>query len=340
MLIANQRRRVIPIIPAPVLKRHKVDEPSDTRFRAAARLMQSLWRERQGYACGRRDDDAHNSRKLGSRLTVKTAQTGANFITPEVSELVRWELAYREIAATIDTKRLSGNLLSSQALTFNLFGPLKLSPKLATAVFRRLFPDFVQKVEDIWFEHSPGRRHSGFTGDNTAFDLIALCHTLRGNTGFIAIEVKYSEAASTQPGRSPRYDDLARQSGLFHDPDAAALRSPGVQQFWREHLLAHTMVHAGLYDEGLFIVAAPSQNRECQIVIEKYRQQLTAAGTPKVAFDTVTIETIIDAMAAEGAGKEAQLLRTRYFDFSSVDRALFQIIRGGKDRLEPARKAA
>jgi hypothetical protein len=35
----------LPLIPADVLKKHRVHEPLDTRFRSAARLLQALWRE-------------------------------------------------------------------------------------------------------------------------------------------------------------------------------------------------------------------------------------------------------------------------------------------------------
>jgi hypothetical protein len=35
----------LPLIPADVLKKHRVHEPLDTRFRSAARLFQALWRE-------------------------------------------------------------------------------------------------------------------------------------------------------------------------------------------------------------------------------------------------------------------------------------------------------
>jgi hypothetical protein len=37
----------LPIIPPHVLKKHRVHEPLDTRFRSAARLLQALWRQRQ-----------------------------------------------------------------------------------------------------------------------------------------------------------------------------------------------------------------------------------------------------------------------------------------------------
>src|ERR1700737_397770 len=35
----------LPLIPANVLKKHRVHEPLDPRFRSAARLLQALWRE-------------------------------------------------------------------------------------------------------------------------------------------------------------------------------------------------------------------------------------------------------------------------------------------------------
>jgi hypothetical protein len=42
----------LPLIPANVLKKHHVNEPLDTRFRSAARLLQSLWREDRGLPIG------------------------------------------------------------------------------------------------------------------------------------------------------------------------------------------------------------------------------------------------------------------------------------------------
>jgi len=41
---------------------------------------------------------------------------------------------------------------------------LTLDPKLATAVFRRLLPEFVHGVQHIAFEHSPGRRDGPLKG--------------------------------------------------------------------------------------------------------------------------------------------------------------------------------
>jgi hypothetical protein len=341
MSVPNPRRRVVPVIPTAVLERHQALEPGDGRFKAAARLMQSLWREQRGYQCGRYVDRNGKPRRLGSRLPAAVAQGGGNFLSPEVLALVHREIAYREIAAVIDTKRLFGNLLSSQTLTFNLLGPLKLDLELATTVFKGLFPDFCAAVEDIWFEHSPGRGRRAFTDDHTAFDALVLCRTVRGGTGFIALEVKYSEGAGSAPLPSrPRYEELSRQSGLYRDPMAPALRSAPLQQFWREHLLAQSMLQAKLYDEGLFVLTAPSQNHECDRAVTRYREHLAECAPSAAGFAAVSIEAIIEAIEQAGAVVTAGALRERYFDFSRVDRALFQVVSVRPKELETVRAAA
>jgi len=43
----------LPLIPADVLKKHRVHQPLDTRFRSAARLLQALWRKDRDLAIGR-----------------------------------------------------------------------------------------------------------------------------------------------------------------------------------------------------------------------------------------------------------------------------------------------
>ena len=42
----------LPLIPANVLKKHRVHDALDTRFRSAARLLQALWREDRGLPIG------------------------------------------------------------------------------------------------------------------------------------------------------------------------------------------------------------------------------------------------------------------------------------------------
>ena len=147
----------IPIVPADILDRFHVNEPYDTRFASGARLLQSIWRERQGLPVGKIKPERGRRRSLGSRLTPEVARNGANFLTPEIAKLVRREAAYREYGAFIEEERLWGNLLSSQPLTFNLFGRAKLDRSLGSKLFRAVLPDFVALHETIRFETSPGR---------------------------------------------------------------------------------------------------------------------------------------------------------------------------------------
>ena len=68
--------------------------------------------------------DGDKQRQLGSYLTEDHCD--ANFISPEIAQLARKEVAWREDDALIDQDRLYRNLLSSMPATFNLIGPLAL----------------------------------------------------------------------------------------------------------------------------------------------------------------------------------------------------------------------
>lgn len=314
---------LVPALPPELLRQHRCAVPQDTRYRAAARLAQSLWRDRQGHPCGRtRDPSTGQRRLLGSRLTLAVARTGANLADPALLPLVRHELAYREVGAMIEPDRLWGNLLASQALAFGLFGPLKQQPTLATSVLGRLFPDLVGTVTDILFEHSPSRSDPAYTGDRTAFDVLVRCTTPAGGHGFLAIEVKYTEA----PGgaaclSSPHLDALSRAAGLYADPGSPVLRGGVLGQFWRQQLLAHAMLARGLYDEGRVVVIAPAPNRECWQATRLYAAQL-ANPEPAARFEAITLEQVVAALAEAGAELTAMRLVERYLDLAPVHAAL------------------
>lgn len=318
----------LPILPPELLRRYFCAEQTDTRFRSIARLRQSLWREAQGYPCGRYMDAHGRTRRLGSRLTGRVGQTGANLVDPTLVPLVRHAVAYREIGAVIDVERLWTNLLTSQALAFSLFGPLLQQPALATAVMRRLVPDLVGEVTDVRFEHSPGRGHPGFTADHTAFDVLIRCITSQGHRAFVAIELKYSEAPSgiASPVR-PRYDALSRAAGCFRDPDAPALRHAPIEQFWREQLLVTAMLANGLYEDGRLLVIAPVLNAECQVAIARYKAELTSDDPAETRFQAITLEDMTTAIGCAGADTTAGRLIDRYLNFECVHRALTETFR-------------
>ena len=232
----------IPIVPADILDRFHVNEPYDTRYASGARLLQSIWRERRGLPVGKIKPERGRRRPLGSRLTPEVARTGANFLTPEIAKLVRREAAYREYGAFIEEERLWGNLLSSQPLTFNLFGHAKLDRSLGTSCSAPFSPTSSRELDTIHFETSPGRGDDRFIGNNTAFDLLATVTTPRGTRGFIGIEVKFVESMkySARP-MTKRVDQLAERAQPPPRPARRALRDAPLEQLFRLHLLTATM---------------------------------------------------------------------------------------------------
>lgn len=314
----------IPLVPTAILKAHQVNEPGDTRFKAAARFLQSLWRDEKGLAIGTHHSPKGGLRKLGSRLDAESAKRGGNFLSPDIAKLALRESVYREIGAVIEQERLWTNMLSSQPLCFNLFGGLKLDAEKANQFFRHILPDYVATVEGIYFEHSPGRGDPTFTNDNTAFDVFVVCATPEGKTGFVAIEVKYSETmAEPLAGLRPRYEELSRLSCIYKDPDAPALRENPLQQLWREHMLSRAMIHNGLYSTGLFVVIHPEQNHQCRAGVITYQKHLTSSALKESGFAAITLEDCLATFRAIGDNETANALHGRYLDFGKVDQAIF-----------------
>jgi hypothetical protein len=230
-------------------------------FRSAARLLQALWREDRDLPISSYVGEDGKRRKLGSRISEAAGGAGGNFLTSEISHIARREVAYREIGALIDKDRLTTNLLSSMPLTFNLLAPWMRALERSSGYLRELLPAFTGNASQFHFEHSPGRGNPKFTGDYTAFDTPIRYADVNGRTGFVAFEIKYSESMREPMSElKARYDERSDASGLFTDPAAAALRTNPLQQLWREHLLAQSMIDNGLYDEGYLVTIAAALN--------------------------------------------------------------------------------
>ncbi|MFP4893159.1 PGN_0703 family putative restriction endonuclease [Paraburkholderia sp. EG304] len=314
-----------PLVPISILKAHKVYEPSDSRFMAAARLLQALWREEKGLSIGTHRNAKGKRYRLGSRLDTKSAEAGGNFLSPDIAQLALRESVYCEIGAIIEQERLWKNLLSSQPLCFNLFGGMKLDIEKGNRFFRSLFADYVESIDGIYFEHSPGRGKPAYTNDYTAFDVFVPCTTIHGGNGFVAIEVKYSETmAEPLLTLRKRYAQLSRTSGIYRDPEALALRASPLQQLWREHLLCHSMIDNGAYSSGRYVLMHPRQNVHCTGAVNAYQRQLLSQGPETIKFLPVTLEDCVETLRAIGEGDTASAFHHRYLDFERVERTIFR----------------
>lgn len=312
----------MPIVPESVLRQHNVYQPGDTRFRACARLMQSLWRTSQRLPIGNHTTRRGGKRRLGSLLTEQDAQAGRNFMSPALARLARHEIAYRQPGALISVQRLLSNLLSSQPLAFNLFGNLRLYPELALPVVRHLLPDAdIAQVLHVGFEFSPGRMDTTLTADRSAFDVAIFYQRRDGASGLLAIELKYSEELSqSRPGDTgDTYGDLAHSSGLFKNPASSVLRTPMFEQLFREHLLAQAAVMRGRFAEAHFILVAPQSNDAVNRGAKLYAAHLAQPLPDHVPFHIIDLDRVIDAYGVAGEPDYADALHDRYTRWSTID---------------------
>ncbi len=297
------------VVDRELLIEHHVLVPSDNEFQAEARLRQAVWRERRGLHVGE-----HRGRPLGSRLAMPYAKdTLANYVTDTIRDVVRAEVLdpkkaqgklYRE-------PRIFDDLLSSQPLCFNLFGEMQRDLDLASRVFALLMDDPTVNVTAIEFEHSPGRGDLRFTGDHSAFDVFVVYTTATTTRGFVGIEVKYAESLGGTPARHrPRYDEVADALGVFKPEARERLRKPPLEQFWRDHLLAGSLLldRASGFDAGAFAVVYPDDNTVVRDALADYRACLRDGST----FGAWTLERVLNAADQSGAGKWVGEVRERY----------------------------
>lgn len=290
-----------------LLRSHHVFVKSDNPFQRTVRLRQALWREKQGYPVG-----LHRGVPLGTRLQMPDAKQQLwNYLTTNIREVFRAEVlgARRGDGKLFGEPRIFDDLLSSQPLCFNLFGELKRDLSLASRVLGRLGTDKIKTVYWIEFEHSPGRRDPRYTADRSAFDVYVEYETVDGKKGFRGIEVKYHEDLNDAlaPHRE-RYDQVALGMGCFHASRLADLRLKPINQLWRDHMLAGSMILADGWKEGMFVVLYPAENTHAAAAIRKYQACLADAST----FASWTLESFVSALEAADAGSWVQELSGRY----------------------------
>jgi hypothetical protein len=221
--------------PREMLEEHHAVVAGDRPWQRRLRLLQSIWREEQGLAPGTHPRGAADGRLLGSRLALPAAERDlSNYLTDAIKQVVREELdspATRDEGKLFSEPRIYDDLLSSQPLCFNLFAELKADLDRATALGRHLWPDRVDRVTRIEFEHSPGRDDETYLGNRTAFEAYLEHTTPDGGEGFVAIEVKYHESLEVSAAENrDRISQVARASDSFDDASLTALRTPPLQR--------------------------------------------------------------------------------------------------------------
>lgn len=281
---------------------------SDRPWQSELRLRQARWRERIGAAPGDRE-----GAPLGSALPV--GDTISNFLTATIGHEV--EKARRDPMALISAPRIYENMLSSQPLTFNLFGELAADLGLATRAARLLWPDLFGTVTDVRFEWSPGRQDVRFLDNRSAFDVALVGVDPQGHSVCVGIEVKYHEDMTQDPGPATkaRYAEVAHLSGVFSNPDDPELRAQPLRQLWLDHLLALSMREPGRgqVDRARFVVLAPAANPAVAAADVRYRRLLCDALT----YERMTMHEVVAVVASLTDAQWVNNFRMRYLEPSS-----------------------
>ncbi len=253
---------------------------SDSYFMARMRFHQSWYRANVlgvPYGTGPKAGDTS---EWGNMLTRESGAKGLNFLTPDIFEVIKHRL--EDTRGTIDKYRLLHNMLSSQPMCFNLFGPLVVNHDLATKVLKLILPNEVKKVIDVKIEFAP-EPACEYLDDRTAFDAFVEFIRADGKYGFVGIETKL-----TEPFSQKNYDTSAYRhwTELNDSPwpkeSWSRLADISHNQLWRDHLLAVALRHhpkpslhpKSPYACGFLMLVRHPEDEQCAQTINAYKKLL------------------------------------------------------------------
>ena len=210
----------------------------------------------------------------GNFLTAEDGAAGRNFLTPEIAEVARERVRQRR--GTLEPYRLFHNMLSSQPMCFNLFGPLVRDHALAARLLDPLVPETVAEVTRVAIEWAP-EPAADYLGDRTAFDAFIEYRSTAGRLCALGIETKLTEPFSKDEYDGERYRRWMRQPNAVWRPDAGAhVQAIEHNQLWRDHLLAFALGHRrhSPYAAARLMLVRHPEDRDCARVLEGYRRLL------------------------------------------------------------------
>jgi hypothetical protein len=290
--------------------------PAMSDFRKRARYHQAQWREAHGHPIGSQphvQQPGKSVRPVGSRIPLDYGrETGATFLRPAALDAARARTSVTEPNQSFDHQRLWADLLSSEALAFNLFGDLAGDPRVADRAVHAWWPDTPGTVREVRFAHSPGRLDPAWLNSLRAFDAAFVVDQGGRRQGIVGVDVKYHERVKSEipkPENLWRYLEVADRSGVFARgaTDAVKGRSD-LAVMWLEHLLLLSMLQhpSGAWSWGRYVVVHPAANPDIVDACERYRTLLADDAT----FASVTLEELLESGALPRP--TAAALRERY----------------------------
>jgi len=283
--------------------------------------------------------------RYGHLLDESAAEDGRNF----VSDVAHQAALERRAAGTGVAARTFENMLSSQAMCFNVFAPLANEPELAASALRPFFPG-MGTIESIQIEHSPA---GDVFGDQSGrggvdCDVLIAARDAEGAPWTIVMETKFVEPEFSicgfrKPGRAKRgkvtcpddvrvrgdrsaclyasrknyrYWTRSDEFDLLRDdavPEAGCPFAGPLWQLWVNLTLAHAEANARGGGRASFAVCAPEQNRKLfgGAELERFRRLLRDADSV-VFVDLDQLLARLAEVANAAAPEWVAALRRRY----------------------------
>lgn len=293
---------------------------------ARMRLHQSWYRAAVlgvPYGPGPRPDSPN---AYGNFLTVADGAAGRNFVDPRA-----WAayLARRD-GPNVDTDRAERNLLSSQALCFNLFGPLVGDWGLATTLVRALdLPGGVRQVTDVRIEYAPTPR-AEYLDNGTSFDAFVAYLDGDGERAFLGVETKltepFTQSGATSAKAEPRYAALTERPDSVWREDAWPRRQDlRWRQLWQNHLLVEALrghPEAPHGHRGLLVLVSHPDDAKCARTAADYKGTLI---DPNASFVDLPLDALVPAWRHAVTDEQDRLwlfqVERRYLDLAASSRA-------------------
>ncbi len=286
----------------------------DSAFARAMRLRQSRYRVevlRVPYGTGPK---VTSTAYYGNMLTAEDGKRGMNFLTPQIFEIAKRRVS--QATGMVEEFRLFCNMLSSQPMCFNLFGPLVDDLDLATTLLRTLLPGEVERVTRVEIEWNPEPRFE-YLDDRTAFDAFVEYRRPDGALGFIGIETKLTEPFSQEHYDNAAYRRWMRGDNTPWKPEAwNRVDDVAHNQLWRDHLLAVAVRHhaSSKYAHGHFMLVRHGGDTPCARVVAGYRELLREGDDTFIDMPLDRLVAAWDGVIPETHRDWLDRFRTRYLE--------------------------
>ena len=215
-----------------------------------------------------------DTKSYGNMLTRVDGEAGRNFLTQEIYEVALERIA--QGGGVVEKFRLLHNMLSSQPMCLNLFGPLVRDHDLAKNLLLTLVPENILEVTQVNIEWAP-QPASEYLNDRTAFDAFIEYRTEDGQLFGLGIETKLSEPFSQTVYDRPEYRRWMLFPNSPWQPDSwETVQAVEYNQLWRDHLLAVALhLHPeSIYDHSRLLLVYHPEDIICARNFMSYKNLL------------------------------------------------------------------